>query len=453
MARQEADCRNLCERHGWKVVDVYRDNDTSAYSGKPRPAWRRLIADIEAREIEAIAAWHIDRLTREPRELEDVIDMANRYGVDLATVTGEVDLGTPTGRMVARIIGATARQEAEHKAERQRRQRRQAAEAGKPNGGGTRPYGYDSDFVTVRRNEAEIIREAAKRVLAGESLSSVCRDFADRDVKTPKGNHWQPRTLRRLLASARISGRREHTPRSSRDNGTRPLLGEIVGKADWPAIVTPEESDRLRVLLSEPSRQRFSPASGRTYLLSGILRCGICGGGLVGRPKGKVPRYVCPNLPGGRTCGKVATVAQRTDDHVRDMVLDALDSPDFLTRVHSRADFDPALVAAIEADEAKLEELAEEWADGLLDRTQWRIARERIEPRLAANRVIVAKASDTLPLEDFIMSRDGMAERWKALDVSRRRAIVAAVLERIEVAPADRTRRWDPVRFEPIWRG
>lgn len=78
-----------------------------------------------------MAVWHVDRLTRSPRELEDVIDLADRHGVELATVSGEIDLATPTGRMVARMLGAAARHEAEHKAERQKRQRRQAAEAGR----------------------------------------------------------------------------------------------------------------------------------------------------------------------------------------------------------------------------------------------------------------------------------------------------------------------------------
>ncbi|WP_083744280.1 recombinase family protein [Microbispora rosea] len=64
---------------------------------------------------------HVDRLTRSPRELEDVIDQTDQRGIELATVTGEIDLATPTGRLIARTLGAAARHEAEHKAERQKR--------------------------------------------------------------------------------------------------------------------------------------------------------------------------------------------------------------------------------------------------------------------------------------------------------------------------------------------
>lgn len=88
---------------------MYADKDMSAYSGKPRPAWERLNSDIGAGPVDAIASWHVDRLTRSPRELEDVIDLHDGHGVQLATRTGEIDLSTPTGRLIARTVGAAAR--------------------------------------------------------------------------------------------------------------------------------------------------------------------------------------------------------------------------------------------------------------------------------------------------------------------------------------------------------
>lgn len=197
------------------VAEVYSDNDVSAYSGKPRPAWQQLISDVEAGAVDALVSWHVDRLTRSPRELEDVIDLADKHGIDLATVTGEVDLSNPTGRLVARMLGAAARHEAEHKAERQKRQRRQAAEASRVAGGGKRPFGYADDRITVINTEAAVIRECAARVLSGESLASICRDLVNRKIATSGGKRWLQTTIRQLLVSARISGRRERIPRSS----------------------------------------------------------------------------------------------------------------------------------------------------------------------------------------------------------------------------------------------
>lgn len=93
-------------------------------------------------------------------------------------------------------------------------------------------------------------------------------DLAERGVTTPTGGTWRPTTLRRPLASARISGRRKHTPKASLSSGTRPLCGQIVATAVWPGIVTHDQSDRLRALPCAPGR-RTHEDTGRTYLLSG----------------------------------------------------------------------------------------------------------------------------------------------------------------------------------------
>jgi len=76
---------------------IYADNDVSAYARKPRPEWVRLAGDIRAGLITGIACWHVDRLTRSPRQLEDVIDLAERNGVELATAAGEINLSTRPG--------------------------------------------------------------------------------------------------------------------------------------------------------------------------------------------------------------------------------------------------------------------------------------------------------------------------------------------------------------------
>lgn len=72
--------------------------------------------------INAVIAWHTDRLHRSPRELEEFIDICERAGVAVETVkAGPVDCSTWAGRAVVRTLRAWARYESEHKAERIRR--------------------------------------------------------------------------------------------------------------------------------------------------------------------------------------------------------------------------------------------------------------------------------------------------------------------------------------------
>ena len=139
--RQEPPCRELSERNGWEVAEVYRDNDLSAFNGH-RPSYQRLLADAKAGRIGAIVAWDADRLTRQPIENEALIELAERHGIQLATVTGEHDLATPSGRLHFRMLGSIARYESEHRAERLRLKFDELARTGRPKGGGYRPFGF-----------------------------------------------------------------------------------------------------------------------------------------------------------------------------------------------------------------------------------------------------------------------------------------------------------------------
>ena len=95
--------------------------------------------EIEAGAVEAVVVYHADRLHRHPRELEDFIDLCQRTKTQLATVSGDVDLSTHEGQLIARIQGEVARKESDDKSRRIRRKHEELANAGKVSGGGGRP--------------------------------------------------------------------------------------------------------------------------------------------------------------------------------------------------------------------------------------------------------------------------------------------------------------------------
>jgi len=112
---------------------VFADNALSAYSGRRRPRYRAILAAIRAGRIDAVPAWHTDRLHRSPVELEEYIAVCTE-GRDVPTHTVQaepLDLSSPSGRMVARQLGAVARYESEHRSERVRRAFLQGAQQGR----------------------------------------------------------------------------------------------------------------------------------------------------------------------------------------------------------------------------------------------------------------------------------------------------------------------------------
>ena len=186
VGRQLVDCEAKAAENGWAVADRYVDSDISAYSGKDRPEYRRLIADIDAGLVNGVIVYNLDRLHRQPRELEEFIDVCRRARIEgnLASCQGYVDLATHHGVLTARLLGAVSAMESDDKSRRIQRKHEEIAQAGRPSGGGSRPYGFEPGGLTIRESEAVVVRECARRALRFVrrfSSVSVARSCADSD--------------------------------------------------------------------------------------------------------------------------------------------------------------------------------------------------------------------------------------------------------------------------------
>jgi DNA invertase Pin-like site-specific DNA recombinase len=425
------------------VVERYVDDDVSAYRGKPRPEYERLCADIEAGAIDALAIYHSDRLHRHPRELEAFIDLCHAARLtNVASVSGDLNLTTHEGQLMARIQGAVAKKESDDKSRRIRRKHEEIAASGKVSGGGSRPYGYEADKVTVRPAEAAIVAECAKRLLAGEPVRSIARDLNERGVTSASGGAWSPQSLRRMLASPRISGQRIHH-------------GEIVAKAVWPAIISEDDGAKIRSLLANPERR--TNKSARRYLLGGLLVCSHCGERLIARPRsGGQRRYACAKGPGFSGCGKTYINAEEVERFVTEAVLIRLDSAALQRTLEQRQRKAPDAqrwLSEMEQAQAQLVELATAYGNRELSMDELRAARKPIEQRLTNARKQLGKVSRSSVLDRYVGNGEGLRADWDSLDLSQQHAIVAAVVDSVVVGPARRGyNRFDESRLTPVWR-
>jgi site-specific DNA recombinase len=442
VSRQVLDCEQLAERKGWKVVERYIDDDVSAYSGRARPAYRRMLDDLKAGAVHAVVVWHLDRLHRQPKELEEFFEVCDAAGVrSLASVTGDVDLATDDGRFMARILGAVARKESDDKSRRIKRKALELAQAGLVSGGGTRPYGFEPDRKTIREEEAAVIRDCARRLLAGESLRSLCADLNERGIRTVTGAEWKTQTLRRLLMSGRVSGQREHH-------------GELLSKAEWPPIIRTAQTARIRALMNDPARRRNRSA--RRYLLVRLLRCGLCGATLVSRPRDDGQRrYICAKGPNYAGCGRIYILADELERFVVEAVLYRLDSPALASALNGSHHDAEHSVWQEQADEAaaQLGELAETYGGRAITLSEWLAARNPIEQRLNAAKKRLAKLSRADVLDGHVGDASELRGRWADLPLTRQSAVVGALLDHVVVGPGRRGfNQFDSGRIKPVWR-
>jgi DNA invertase Pin-like site-specific DNA recombinase len=413
VARQLADCRALAAQRGWTDLAEYVDNDVSAYHGKRRPEYERLLADIAAGQLTTVIAYHPDRLYRHPRDLERFVDTVQAVGADVATVqAGDVDLSTPSGRMVARILGAVARQQVERIGELVSRAKKERAAQGRHSGGGRRPFGLTEKRTALVPEEANALREVAAGILAGGSWRSQVETLNANGVRNTSGQRWEIRTLRRVLTSPHIAGLRAYH-------------GQIVGEATWPAILDRGTWELLRA--DTAGRRAGRPPSDK-HLLTGLLACHHCGRKLYWYSHRRQAQYRCHlvETTTGKGCGRTSIVAGPTETYVADTVGAWLERPIFVAVLDAFLAYgDPAMGAAkAELDEIDRREIlsAQQWASGVMGDDAHTAAtavlkarRAEIEARLAGAQRLAGGAG--------ITAKD-MAAGWAVLDIPGRREVI-----------------------------
>lgn len=460
VTRQHEDIRSTSERTGGTLVAFHSDNDVSAsrYTRKARHGYDQVLALVRADAVDRIIVYDLDRLLRRPAELEELIDLVEaRPGFTVVNVAGEIDLTTSDGRFIARILVAKAAKESDDISRRTRRQIEQVASTGRPRTS-KRAFGYSCirdpacqlpgclhDGVSVLPGEAELLRQAARDVLAGESLTGIARRWNAAGVLTPQtGRPWSTPVVRQVLLGPRAAGLRAHR-------------GAVVAVGTWEPILDRDTHDALVRLLTDPDRRRKNPP--RRQPFTGILFDSS------GRPmttatathrngrKQRTYRTDPGRHPGpGRVEAKVTISAEPLEELVEELLFLHVESGAVAERAQARRRRQPQPVAGddLASLESDLRALAEDHGAGRISRLEWLAARRPLQARLERARAAREAAAAVDVADDL---PPDVRARWASYSPDRKRAILAAVFDRVVVHPA--TRRgplFDERRVEPIWR-
>jgi len=434
VGRQIEDTEQEAGRRGWTIVDRYIDNDVSATRSKRRPEYERLFADVRAGRIDALVVWDVDRLTRTPRELEDVIDLADSHGLQLANVGGEIDLASPQGRLTARIKGSVARHEAEQMSRRIRRSFDERAQLGKPHSFVAYGYQRTDGRDVIDPIAAAVIRSAAEGLLRGETLRSIVAALNESGSRSPRGIPWNSTTLRQILLRDRNAGLRRHR-------------GQVIGKGDWEPLYDEDTHVRVVTLLTNPNR-RTNKGATRKHLLSGIAKCGLCGApvrvNVAGNTRRQAASYQCSG------CLRIRRKQADVDAVVDAVMVERLQDRAIIARL---AQGDPAEVEAardrVAALESRLAEAADKFADGVLTGDQLaRITRKLRDEIDTLSGVIAASAPAPGVLD---LAGPDAAKLWAKASLSVKRTVIELLCE-VTIEPTGSGGRFDPASVSIQWR-
>ncbi|WP_432045285.1 recombinase family protein [Streptomyces asiaticus] len=479
---QDRDGRKFVEKRGGRVVHTYFEPDTSAWRKRRvrepdgrivyrvvRPIFEGALDDLKAGQapngerLDGLIVYDIDRLTRDPRHLEDAIDVVERSRRPILDITGSLDLLTENGRAVARLVVTMSNKQSADTARRVRRKHRALEREGIPTGG-ARPFGWNDDKRTLHPEESKHIRKAVERILGGAPFRAIPLEWNEAGVMTPRGNKWTPSKVKEMFRNPRLCGYR-----SRKVWQTNPLTGgemqrwEIVHDDDghpvvgqWDRIITVEEWRALVDVIGES----MGPGDGhnsRKHLGTGTLRCdkNECGAALrvVKAPKSaKKPEgffyYACADKGQGG-CAGTKIPGPETDEAIKELV--------FAKWEEEAARREAAAVPQEWSGESDLARVREDIEEAKEARERRIISKEQyfslLQRYTAEERRLQRERNQWFKRRYASQGEPGnLREDWDGLTIVEKRSHVEQTLTAVLVAPAVGRRKPVQTRLTPLFR-
>lgn len=445
---QETDCRTWCEQQGWDVGRVITDANRSAsqWRTREREGFEEALHLIRSAAFDAFVTWEPSRAGREMPAYVQLRAACQEAGVLYLTKGRVYDFSRSDDAFMMGLEFLTAEKDAATIRERQLRTVRLNAQKGRPHG--QLPYGYrriyDTTSGVLLRQEidpvqANLIRTAVDEIMRGVPVNRIITRLNREGVPTPKkplpenSRGWMTATLRQIIKNPTIAGLRVYR-------------GEIIGEADWPAILTVKRWEEVNQILNDSARRvRYVEEDNHSHprwLLSHIAKCGYCGRALV-RLSGVIPRkdgslrnnYACPHVG----CRKISIDLERTDTYVTGVLIGWLSTPENLAILSDpeeqwidRVKEAQELVTELQR---RLDEAAKEYAEGRISLSMLSNVEQRLTPQIEqASKAAVPPVTD----ENLatLLQADDIEQAWHDLGLVDRRHILKALLDiRIEKAP------------------
>ncbi len=317
--------KDYARANGYSVARQYVDE---AESGRvaDRPQFREMIEEGSKPNapFEVILVWKFSRFTRKREHAVAFKSMLRRKGIRVVSITEHAD-DSPTGKLMEAIIESVDEFYSENLAEDVTRGMREAASRGFFLGSKA-PFGYRRVKVSDGMKErptlevdpatAPVVKEIFESSLSGYGLKEICRTLNDRGI-TNRGKRWYKGGLHYLLTNEAYTG----TAVWGRTTKVEKAQDPVRVEGAWPALVPRELFDAVQQAMRDRAPKVQRPGRvGSKFLLSGLLKCGVCGRPYSGQgaKSGQFAYYVCGTLfrEGAGTCSARYLNAPRVEDFI-----------------------------------------------------------------------------------------------------------------------------------------
>ena len=334
--------KEYAKANGYVVAREYVDE---AESGRvaDRPQFREMIEEggKPKAPFDVILVWKFSRFTRKREHAVAFKSQLRRKGIRVVSITEQAE-DNATGRLLEGIIESVDEYYSENLAQEVVRGMREAASRGFFLGSKA-PFGYRKIKVSDGAKErptlevdpatAPVVREVFEKSLRGSGLKELCKELNDRGV-TNRGKRWYKGTLHYVLRNEAYTGTAVWGKASKGQEAADPVRVERA----WPALVSRELFEDVQQAMSERAPKVQRPARvGSPYLLSGLLKCGVCGRpySAQGAKSGQFAYYICGTLfrDGAGTCTARYLNAPRLETFVVEKIRERILNEETITEL------------------------------------------------------------------------------------------------------------------------
>ncbi|MBK8217903.1 MAG: recombinase family protein [Myxococcales bacterium] len=335
---QRESCLAYIERQqGWTLVDERYDDGGFTGANIDRPAFTRLMADVEAGKVDVIVVYKVDRLSRSLLDFVKVMERLSTAGASFVSITQNFSTADAMGRLTMNMLMSFAEFEREMISERTRDKIAGARRKGKWTGGPV-PFGYSAKDKKLIVNDAEahIVREAFALFLAHRQMAVVARELNKRGLlpRSSKrgrkgGPLWSKDGIARVLRSPLYAGRM--------------MYGDDLFDGEHPPLIDDVTYRQAQRLLGAAGRELRVTGTNPEYVLRGLLRCGGCGEAMcpasTTKQSGKTYRfYRCSTRDkyGTDRCSGRPLPAGALEDFVVDRIMEATADGTLAERIQTK---------------------------------------------------------------------------------------------------------------------
>lgn len=438
MAEQEAECREVCQREGWEVVEVFTDDERSAsrYAKLPRLAYAQLVNFVQDGKCDVLVTWEASRFQRDLEAYVALRELCRRMDVLWSYSGRTYDLSRTDDRLATGLDALLAERESDVTRERVLRAMRANAVAGKPHG--KLPFGYIREYEpnsgnlvrqVIREDQAVLIREAARRITNGEPPYRVVTDWNARGILSPRGAQWGVSVLKRILVNPVYIGKRMHQ-------------GKIVADGTWPPILDEASFYKLQAMYGDPDRRKFADPKVK-YLLTGIAKCGVCGGRiLVRKPRG-YPSYTCVE----KFC--VARKISAVDELIVKLMKARFHESDVLDLLVDEDDESQVLLDQLDSLRSRLSTFWDSAAEGKLSAPALERVEAKLLPEIAALEQQLHRPG--IPAAVYALA-DNPESAWENLSIVEQRQVIRTLLDVTILKAVSGRHGFDPATVSVKWR-